>query len=392
MRNIFLHIGCGKTGSSALQIWLWNNSKNLKNAGINYPIYGKEKIERYSITSGNGLRLISAFKDNVEEKVIENDLSNNNLDLLYSSEAFQSLTNENILSLAKIAKKNNVKIQVIAFVRNVYDIAYSSYLQQIKRHLCSERFKDFALSRPTLQQFHVIKKYEQFFDDIHLIHYDSAKNDGIDQAFCEKMGINTSVIDRMENTIVNRSLDLFESEILRISNKEYKRVYPDSTDTRFSEIISDALIYSNPEKKTKILFDKDVVDFFKQTLNQEVERLNKKYFHNNCLKIFDPENKESLPSIIPEIPVEYVTVIKSLIKIGSTTFENPLEKDNKKKLNEQSKSKKLEDPDILREAALILEKKGKHDIAKEIINQAIILRPQGEAIKSIHERLHKKNH
>lgn len=398
MRNIFLHIGCGKTGSSALQVWLWNNSKKLQECGIYYPTHGKEKIEQYSITSGNGVRLYSAFSSGIVEDVIKEDLSSNNLNLLYSSEAFQGLTNENLALLSEVEKKYNIKIKIIAFVRDVYDITYSLYLQGIKRHLYSETFKHYVFSQSRLQQFSVIRKFELFFNDIHVIHYDTVKKTGIDTAFCEQMGIDASSIEEMQKTIVNRSLDLFEAEILRLTNKEFKKSNPNHENSRwFSTAISDSLIYTNPEKKTQILYDKEAVQHLESLSKEDIDYINKKYFKKPLLSIFNQKDKELCTST-PEIPEEYITVIKSLIKLGLSKGDfSPKKINNTPNIENNNENKQtqkpvtLKDPDILREAAIILEKKGENKIAEDVITQAMKLRPQGQIIKNIYARLNKKN-
>ena len=39
-KNLILHIGMGKTGTSALQDFFWENRARLKKSGLCYPKYG----------------------------------------------------------------------------------------------------------------------------------------------------------------------------------------------------------------------------------------------------------------------------------------------------------------------------------------------------------------
>ena len=65
MKNIYLHIGTPKTGTSALQSFLLNNSEELDRQGYDYP---EHKVDVNHISSGNGQEIINIMnKEGVEE-------------------------------------------------------------------------------------------------------------------------------------------------------------------------------------------------------------------------------------------------------------------------------------------------------------------------------------
>ena len=62
MKKLYLHVGCGKTGSSALQVWLSQIAGELEKTGILYPLHGATPLDDYTISSGNGERLVEAIR------------------------------------------------------------------------------------------------------------------------------------------------------------------------------------------------------------------------------------------------------------------------------------------------------------------------------------------
>ena len=79
--KLFLHIGHGKTGTSAIQSSLAIASDNLRSRGINYPIGStlRDRASRLEITSGNwepkpdislSDQLLSIAEQNQDDSVI----------------------------------------------------------------------------------------------------------------------------------------------------------------------------------------------------------------------------------------------------------------------------------------------------------------------------------
>ena len=301
MKKIYLHIGCGKTGSSALQLWLHDNSPFLQKEGFYYPTFGNNKLHEYSITSGNGVHLIKAIREENIKSLIINNRSSTAKNLIYSSEAFQGLQDSEIKKLKENTEQLGYELVIIAYVRDVYDIAYSSYLQLVKRHLMSKSFEEFAFSMKKLQQFEVIKKFERNINNFNVIHYDSEKDNGLDVAFCKNLSIECNLIPAMKKNKVNRSLTVRESELMRLANQAYKEKIAEKKDiielSVFSPTLSDALIYNNPEQETEILFNPQIIKHFQEMMRPDVLRINKRYFDGkHLLRIFNAENKKVVRS------------------------------------------------------------------------------------------------
>ena len=128
----FLHIGHGKTGTSAVQSSLAIASDELSKKGIRYPIQQslREQASRLEITSGNWQpnsevsltsQLLEIAKNNHENKKI-----------ILSSESLFWLIPELIQN--KSEWENHIDIHIILAVREIEEMLSSEYQQRIKRH------------------------------------------------------------------------------------------------------------------------------------------------------------------------------------------------------------------------------------------------------------------
>ncbi|MGM0767986.1 MAG: hypothetical protein ACQEV6_08170 [Pseudomonadota bacterium] len=308
MRNFYIHIGCGKTGSSALQVWLWNNNENLEAAGFKYPVFGRAKVDDYEITSGNGVFLISELEKGRIREFFGKFLQESKGDIIFSSEAFQSVDNIKLKELGDVVAEFGFKPIIVAYVRDVYDISYSSYVQQVKRHRLSESFKSFCLARNTLQQFSVVRRYCSLFDDVRLIHYETAMVSGIDLAFQKAVGF--SIDERISKKKVNRSLSVLEVEIMRIFNEVSSGLQlPERVGAR----VSDALIASSPEKSTGVYYDDSVYRHLEEITKEDLVFVNNRLPEGE-VRVFTPEGKNIVRSL-PDIELDVIDTVKSVFQV-----------------------------------------------------------------------------
>ena len=123
MRNLVLHIGHGKTGTSYIQSVLAMNTTRLLALNIKYPSHISLKMaKRGKITSGNGALILD---DEIYDTV-------NHAILLSGEQLFHRLLQNDNLQKSFIRKFE--KITVILYTRNVYDMNLSIWGQQVKRH------------------------------------------------------------------------------------------------------------------------------------------------------------------------------------------------------------------------------------------------------------------
>ena len=311
MKNLYIHVGCGKTGSSALQVWLSQITEDLKKQGVLYPMHNRKPLGDYAISSGNGVNFYKAVKGKFLDRYYQNLNPGEQFhSLLYSSEIFQNLNEEESEYLLNFAKAQQLEVQVIAYVRDVYDTAYSSFQQLVKRHTYYRPFTDFALSRKSLQQFSVVRKFSQWFENLHVIHYDTLEDRDVSSPLMQVVGLDPSGVPRMENRKVNRSLTIYETELMLLANRIYMEKFGEQS-KRFSASLSDKLIAICPELDTEILFDKQAFKHFEKVMSPHIDFINSRFFGDARLKVFRPEGKSIVQEISqpPEDVKRFVTVL-----------------------------------------------------------------------------------
>jgi hypothetical protein len=386
-KTLYLHIGCGKTGSSALQVWLNNEAAALRVQGVDYPVWGAKKLDVYAITSGNGVKLTQAVQASELTPLMAELAQSSCRKVLLSSETFQGLTEESLRSLKETAAHHGLRIAIIAYVRDVYDVVYSLYLQGVKRHLAHRPFHELGQRLKSIQQFDVLEKYRRVFDrdTIAVFHYDTERTRGLQRSMCESIGIDPATLPPMPSVKVNRSLDVFEAELLRSANEHYSKCFGKSALNTFSSRASDALIYSDPERETEILLDESVLARLHTICQPAVDDLNRTFLQDTPMSIFNPEGKR-IAREVPELPSSYEILMEAVIAFLSNPGAAPEPRQrpaarSKSGANDQD-ALTCTDPSFinaLRDEAVRVEKE---DLAKAhaLMAAAAALRPNGEFI------------
>lgn len=383
-KTLYLHIGAGKTGSSALQVWLNHHADALRKLGVHYPTWGA-KLDDYAITSGNGRRLIEAVGRGEMAPFLAELAKADSRKLFLSSESFQGFTDENLRELKNEAARNALHVTIIVYLRDVYDVVYSAYQQMIKRHLGTQTFREFALKRDKVQQFEVLAAYSRHFDDMRVFHYDSERKRGLEVAMCEALAVDPAKVPPMPSTKVNRSLDVGEAEWLRLLNQAYVQNFPGGS-TLFSVRNSDALIYADPEHETDILLDERVLRHLEALCRRAMDDLNTRYLRKTPLRIFDPTGKNVIREVRPVDKLHAVTIesaVKFVANHGQATV--PQAGENHRRAGPSATGEPLvcSDPRLinaLRDEAIRVEKT---DLprALALMRAAAVLRPNGAGIK-----------
>lgn len=273
-RKVFLHIGLGKTGSSALQSWLSMNVAEFAAQDIEYvDLTPDAKFGK--ITSGNGVRLRNILRDNdykTAERLIREKYLGFTDKSIISSEGFQGVTEAELQDLEQIFNTNNVDVEIIAFTRSVYEQTYSAYLQNVKRHGQCEEFKNSHVMKKGLKYAHpnmILKKYFNVFSNrVSVFNYDEAKVD-IFSSFAEIVGVDVTktVIPAKR---INRSLSFLEAKVLVQMNRLHTG--------DFSTEISDYLIYKLPALKTQVYFSKTLITRMENEVIPNLDWVNKTFF------------------------------------------------------------------------------------------------------------------
>ena len=374
--KLFLHIGHGKTGTSAIQSALAIASEELAKRGIIYPIQPslRDRASRLEITSGNWQ---PNPKISLSDQLLEIGKKNqNNSKIVLSSESLFWLIPD--LIQRKSSWENFFDLHIILAVREVEEMLSSEYQQRVKRHGDSMPLEQFIRARHFISSHHV--KAAEIIDLMSrssiantIINYSAHKHDITQQVFKSIGAEDLYPADNMDGAIINRSLSKKELEILITINALYYSKFP-----LISTRISDALIKNQPQLKAQ-----------KCRLNQQ--QLEKVYDKNNIyLKTInsrlEPNEKLTLPSSFCHATAEKLSsgeVEKirkeefiSMDLIGDTLQQFFVEKSQKKLSNDTV------------DAIIKLSQSGKVSKTTEVelLEVAKENRPQGQKLAKLLER------
>jgi hypothetical protein len=272
MKKLFLHIGLGKTGSSALQSWLSLNSEALSKQGVDYADLVPH-AKTGEVSSGNGYdlqrALIDQDFDEVERLLTTTYFFNpKNTVALVSCELFQGIRAPFVQKIHDICAKCDIDVTVIVYIRSVYEQQYSTYLQGIKRSSISHRFGEQSADIAFHRSVEYLRRYVRVFGDkVIAVNYDIAKKD-IYGSLAEIIGIDTKGLKKLKKK-VNRSLTLEEAEVLRRMNRLHGGV--------FATNISDFIIKASPDIDTPIVYDRALLERVRDATEEDLLWVNEHF-------------------------------------------------------------------------------------------------------------------
>ena len=243
--KLFLHIGHGKTGTSAIQSALAIASDDLAKRGINYPIQQslRDRASRLEITSGNWEPIPEV---SLTDQLLEIAKSNyNNSTIVLSSESLFWLIPE--LIQKKSTWEAHIDLHIILAVREIEEMLSSEYQQRVKRHGDAMPLEQFLRARHFVSSHHakaaeVIESMTQSNITNTIINYSEHKRD-ISKLIFKLIGAEDLYpSSQMTGAIINRSMSRKELEILITINALYFSRFP-----WISTRISDALIKNQPK-------------------------------------------------------------------------------------------------------------------------------------------------
>ncbi len=148
MATCFLHIGAGKTGTSAIQALLPSIRPELLKLGLLYPedIGGSEvKAKQGLVSGGNAVTLARLANKRGKKPAQWNEdqswdwlkstllyAKTNDYNVLFSAESLQFGKSEQLIEIRNVINKHRFEIKVIYFTRTAIDYSISSYLQNLK--------------------------------------------------------------------------------------------------------------------------------------------------------------------------------------------------------------------------------------------------------------------
>jgi hypothetical protein len=251
--TVYLHIGGGKTGTSAIQAALVSNRTLLRSYGLVYPQAPSDSRAQAGLpTSGNGVSLRGIVPPEVRERTGRKRLTGlkNGIwapdaqtahsasaklkkrlqqevgrSFIYSSEGFAALSPEALTALCGIFQDFGLQVKVIYYLRHLMDHALSAYNQAVKWRLYRHSFGHF-LEKYRSPYARVTEMYSGVLGKPNIILrlFDLERSNLIGGFF--DLLLQQERIDRGEPLVlasgqdtVNRSLSLEELEMMLVVNK-----------------------------------------------------------------------------------------------------------------------------------------------------------------------------
>tara|TARA_Y100001978_G_scaffold41570_1_gene37094 strand:- start:371 stop:1327 length:957 start_codon:yes stop_codon:yes gene_type:complete len=285
MKEIILHIGHGKTGSSYLQSCLALNRKKLLDLGIDYPEdLSFKSAKKGEITSGNPSQF---FNNHLNiESITDKEI------ILFSNEGFYGTLNHlraetklKSFNHLKFFEKYSNKLKVILYTRNLFSHFFSIWAQQVKRSSLVSGIDTFLKNRPSSDCFLIIdwlNLSKKFGFQLIIRNYSNHKSNLLNIFFEDVIGKKAKNMNFIlpENKIVNRSLTFSEYEIQRICNFLNMSKPP----------LSDFLINQLPNiKPMEIKCSMESYNIIKDANIEIINTINNKINKNEAIKIESPE-------------------------------------------------------------------------------------------------------
>lgn len=282
-------MGIPKTGSSALQQCLAQNREQLRECGVTYPDYKKDKAGEGVVCSGNGGVIGYYFKkpffkpQNIDFKnQIKSWLKSDSKYLVYSSEAIYSyIDTDKLKKLEKLLNDNDAELEFMFYIRSIIGYLYSWHNQFVRAGYS----KDFA---------HYIRNDfdEPHKESLRLMgsgfkvvcrNYDNNDKGSEYDFIHEYLGCNMDNIKVEKQSVNSRTLSAQELDLFIELNRELK---VDHKGDKIRAIILNHL----PEKKGDRAISKEDYNYLKDKYNQLVKELNKS-FSDLKLTFDDPKIK-----------------------------------------------------------------------------------------------------
>ena len=366
LKEIILHVGHGKTGSSYLQSTLAINRKNLLEVGIDYPehvsfIFAKKG----DITSGNSEIFINNYLN--LEAITQKQY------LLFSGEdLFRKLIYSDWFKT--FAKKYSKKLKVIIYTRNLFSYSFSRWGQAVKRSKEILDLDSYFQNASYESAYKILLEWIQLERELNfkllIRNYSNHKDNLIDTFFKDAFDITQRKIklNLIDQKQVNRSLTFSEYEIQRVLNYLKLDCRP----------VSDFLINELPNiKSMELKCSKKTYEIIKLQNIDFIKKINKK-LESDELIIIESQNK-----IVYNNENEFRPLSINQIKIIASFLEKYIQ------LNNIGNNI---DIDKIRDIAFNIYAKKRMDKSEalSLMKIAYVLRPNGPLISQTIEKWQNK--
>ena len=236
MKEIILHIGRHKTGTTSLQLFMGLNDKLLaEKFGILYPLNGRDQKNQYhhpvfeNVIAKNGnmdTKLVNAILKEGEDKGVDR--------ILLSSEMLSRPT-VSIQQLEKIRDSfSDIKIKILVYLRQQDKFLLSTYAERVKKNLIA--------APKTIHDIDAVLDYCEFINKFSIIFgsnaitikmFENAVKNGIYEDYLAALGITLDPEFKIPKKMANERWPWLYVEIVRFANNNnllrkfltHRRVY-----------------------------------------------------------------------------------------------------------------------------------------------------------------------
>jgi hypothetical protein len=294
-KTLCLHVGMGKTGTSALQVAFVRNRKQLAANGILYPEHSSDTAAlRGEVVSGNAMKLVKYLDPRIpadierqETFLAEFTRTIHNAPeprVLFSSEFLYSANPDRFGSFCRHLMDEGIKVEVAVYVRDIAGHALSLYSQVVKRSLFPGTFMDFITPgegiRYTPNLRGRIRRMLTLVgeESMHVMHYDSDRDQLMESFMRNVFGIEELDEYDLTHGQVNRSLTDHEIELMRYMNGRLR-------DTSGAGVVSQVLISRPPLKDGKLSMTEEHLSLLEEQFIPDVEWVNETFFESDLLTV-----------------------------------------------------------------------------------------------------------
>lgn len=406
MKKVIIHAGPGKTGTSAVQHWLNNNSVILEKNGFWYP---EHTTDSNNVSSGN-LNWILDKSENNQWNVSQKKIDKIKEELEKSQFHTLILSSEFFFHKISDLYKHFNNANFIVYLRNPLELAESGYNQSVKRHGTTTPLNLPKNLDSSVLNFlsRIISKHKTIKLDIRPYDKELFVNRSLVSDFLSAISIEQEIIN---NEVINPSYTLqalefkryinhfqighIEHEIDRIlqvceiGEREYSFINDSQHDSIKSAFIAQLSSFIDKHHYQQLIPYQEALVIAKQ------KPYFKQYINDKDLKDLVTYVNLKNPEIFTEIAKKIESGKNQIIpnkhfykyfNVEHKVSDVLVDINNLKNFTHEIKNlNNPEDADICRTIALYFEKENNLDMARYFMEAAHIFRPSGPFI------LHKVN-
>lgn len=280
-RQLILHAGAPKTGSSALQVAFARNEVVLKDLEVHYPGgLSSKKALKGRPTSGNAValaRFLSSGSEDLRAEAIaslDQSLGHGEATTLLSAESLYFAKPGPLAEIRQLAESRGVTVSAVIYVRDIVPWTLSRYTQHVQRNRMTSSLADFVhLQADSFQLTHRIGAFVDALgqDRVRLIHYDTVAPELITHFFADVLGWSAENAPVRQPGIVNRSLTQREVAWMR----EVNRVLASDRGVR---VVGETLLKREPSGSSRVSASEEEIALLTSLFSSDLAWLNQTFF------------------------------------------------------------------------------------------------------------------